>query len=115
MATAQRATYGLQGDFAEAANAETGDVEAVILDIDVDAAPGYNGLEVTFSEDAEDAGITGAHDDTDGLIYEGPAEVYRDFAVEVTNLDVSEGAIVLPEESDEVTRLAESNQGENVY
>ena len=103
MATPLRATFGLQGDFNELTSAETGAAEAVILDLTADTAPGYDGLEFTFSENAEDGGIVGAHDLADGLIYEGPQEVYRNFAIEVTGLDVSEGAIVLPEESDEVT------------
>ncbi len=103
MATPIRATFGLQGDFDENTAAETAGAEGVVLALTADTAPGYDGLEFTFAESAEDGGITGAHDDTDGVIYEGQSEVYRDFAVEITNLDVTEASGV--ESTDEVTAV----------
>ena len=108
MATPTRSVFGLQGDFDEATAAETGPTEAAVLALTVDTVPGYNGLEFTFAESSEDGGTVGAHDDTDGVRWEGPSNddaefVYRDVAVEVTNLDVSEGASVIPEEGDSVT------------
>ena len=108
MATALRSVFGLQGDFDEATSAETGAVEAVVLALTVDAN-GPNALEFTFAETTEDGGIVGAHDNTDGIQLECAGEYYREVAVEVTNLDVSEGAITIPEEGDAVTLVLYKN------
>lgn len=105
MATPYRAVFGLQGDFDEATAAETGAAEAQILTLTVDTSPGFDGLEFTYAAAAEDGGIVGAHDLTPGVIYEGQPETYREFAIEVTNLDVTEGAISVHEAGDEVTAV----------
>ena len=103
MATPTRATFGLSGDFPPGTERVTGDGVAITMALDVDTTPGYNGLELTYSATAENRGGGGLHDNLPGVIYEGPAEVWREVNVEVTRLDVNEGTAIAPEATDAVT------------
>ncbi len=103
MATPLRSTFGLAGDFPAATERVTGDGVAIGLALTVDASPGYDGLEWTYSATAENRGGGGLHDDLPGVIFEGPSEVWREVAIEVTGLDINEGTIIAPEGTDAVT------------
>ncbi len=87
----------VQGEFAEAAAAET--VAEAPLALDLEPTDNTDVTNFLFSENAEDNGIAGTLDLADGLIYDGPPDNY--VQVSVQELDISEGTIA-PGATDEV-------------
>ena len=114
MANVKFSVLGLDATVSEAANAEVNpdqtDMEALAMAI---VAGGHSeigggdhlhdGSEFEYSATAEDNGIAGAYDLEPGLIFRGPANLYTTVKVTVSDVDVTEGAITLPETTDEVT------------
>ena len=89
--------HQFQGDFIEFTALET--VAEALVDIDLEPTSDTNLTDFTFSETAEDNGIAGTLDGTDGIIYNGPSGNY--VHIMVSDLDILEGTIA-PEAGDAV-------------
>ncbi len=87
----------VQGEFVEFAAIET--VAETPVDLDLEPSDNTDVTNFLFSETAEDNGIAGDLDGTDGLIYDGPDGTY--VQVTVAELEISEGTIA-PGATDEV-------------
>ena len=98
----------------EAAAAETdgpGEEQGEALALTAVATPSHgkitNGTEFEYQAVAEDNGIVDAGlsflDDEPGVVYRGPIGLFTVVKVRVTDVDIQEGAIAVPDDEDTVT------------
>ena len=105
---------GMRCTIDEAAASETdgpGEEQGEALALTVVATPSHsritNGTEFEYQASAEDGGIVSITlsylDDEPGIVYRGPAGLYTIVKVRVTDVDVQEGSIAVPDDEDTCT------------
>ncbi len=110
MANYKNTIMGFRATVDEAAAAETdgpGVEQAEALALSPVAVPDHgkitNGTEFLYSATATDNGIAGILSGEPGLIFQGPAGLYTIAKVAVTDVNVQEGSIAVPDDEDTCT------------